>query len=321
MKPRFERVTLPAGCSIRVYNRLIPDIPFEWHHHPEYELTLTLNSRGWRFIGDHIGAYESHDLALIPSDMPHTWSSIATIDESRPHRAVVVWFTEHWALQIAELCPEYAALRKLLKRSAGALSFSKSVAPLMESRIPELLSDKPPVRLTTVLSLLSELADADAAPLATPQSAARPKLNESPQLGRVLEAMHKRYAEPLRLEDLCSIGNMSERSLHRLFVRHLGENFTDYLGNLRIGRACMLLAETEMPITWIAAQAGFANLSNFNRRFLEARQMTPKAFRQFVLKYGKMPSSVGVGDPASTERSFILKRDSLRWPKEGPPIE
>ena len=44
MKPRFERVTLPAGCSIRVYNRLIPDIPFEWHHHPEYELTLTLNS-------------------------------------------------------------------------------------------------------------------------------------------------------------------------------------------------------------------------------------------------------------------------------------
>ena len=67
MKPQFERVTFPKGCSFRVYNRRVPEIPFEWHHHPEYELTLTLNSRGWRFIGDHIGKYEAPDLVLVPS--------------------------------------------------------------------------------------------------------------------------------------------------------------------------------------------------------------------------------------------------------------
>jgi len=72
MKPQFEHVTIPDGCSIRVLNRRISEIPFEWHHHPECELTLTLNSRGWRFIADHIGAYDSHDLVLIPSEMPHT---------------------------------------------------------------------------------------------------------------------------------------------------------------------------------------------------------------------------------------------------------
>jgi hypothetical protein len=52
MKPQFEHVAIPKGCSIRVFHRQIVEIPFEWHYHPEYELTLTLNSRGLRFIGD-----------------------------------------------------------------------------------------------------------------------------------------------------------------------------------------------------------------------------------------------------------------------------
>jgi hypothetical protein len=107
MKPQFERVTFPKGCSLRVYNRRVSEIPFEWHHHPEYELTLTLNSRGWRFIGDHIGQYQAPDLVLVPPDMPHTWASTETLQESEPHTAIVIWFSRDWALRLAELCPEY----------------------------------------------------------------------------------------------------------------------------------------------------------------------------------------------------------------------
>src|ERR1700761_4723630 len=103
MKPKMERVTMPAGCSVRIYHRRIRSIPFEWHHHPELELTLTLNSRGMRFIGSHIGSYESNDLVLIPSDMPHTWASQEAIDASAPHQAIVIWFTEAWAAGVAAL--------------------------------------------------------------------------------------------------------------------------------------------------------------------------------------------------------------------------
>ena len=80
MKPQFERVAIPEGCSIRVLNRRVSEIPFEWHHHPECELTLTLNSHGLRFIGDHVGAYDAHDLVLVPPNMPHTWASRAALD-------------------------------------------------------------------------------------------------------------------------------------------------------------------------------------------------------------------------------------------------
>lgn len=309
MKPQFEHVTIPAGCSIRVFNRQIPEIPFEWHHHPECELTLTLNSRGLRFIGDHVGAYDSHDLVLVPSEMPHTWASTKAIDESRPHVAVVVWFSEAWALQLADVCPEYHSLRRLLKRAAGALSFQSSAGEMMQSRLPGLLSNSARDRLRTALELLTELADMEAVPLATPQKAVRITADESAQLNRILDLLHKRFAEPIRVQDVCAVGNMSERSVHRLFVRHLGENMTDYLGRLRIGRACMWLVETERPIGVIASDAGFSNLSNFNRQFRSARQMSPKEFRSYYRKHGRMPN---LAEFDLTKRSPSLERPKGR---------
>ncbi|MFP3435922.1 AraC family transcriptional regulator, partial [Paraburkholderia sp. SIMBA_061] len=62
MNPQYERVTISDGCSIRVYHRQLAQIPLEWHQHPEYELTLAMNSRGRRFIGDHIADYRGDDL-------------------------------------------------------------------------------------------------------------------------------------------------------------------------------------------------------------------------------------------------------------------
>jgi AraC-like DNA-binding protein len=294
MRLQFEHVSIPNGCSIRVFNRQIPEIPFEWHHHPECELTLTLNSRGLRFIADHIGAYDSHDLVLVPSEMPHTWASTKAIDDSRPHVAIVVWFTESWALQLTDVCPEYSSLRKLLKRAVGALSFPRQAGERMESRLPGLLSDCSRERLRTALDVLTGLSEVEAVALATPQKSAPITVDESAQLNRILDFLHKRFADPIRVQDVCAVGNLSERSLHRLLIRHLGENLTDYLGRLRIGRACMWLVETERPISLIAAEAGFSNLSNFNRRFRAARQMSPKQFRSFYAKHGRMPDLDGV---------------------------
>jgi transcriptional regulator GlxA family with amidase domain len=167
----------------------------------------------------------------------------------------------------------------------------------MESRLTELLSDLPHERLQTALELLTKLADMEAARLATSQLASRPPLpDESAQLNRILDLLHKRFAEPIRVRDLCSVGNLSARSLHRLFVRHLGESLSDYLGRLRIGRACMLLMETDRPISMIATEAGFSNLANFNRRFRYARHMTPKEFRRYFVKHSGMPDSLSKVD-------------------------
>lgn len=316
MKCQFERVTFSKDCSIRVYHRQIGSIPFEWHHHPEYELTLTLNSRGWRFIADHIGRYDAQDLVLIPSDMPHTWASTSAIDGTLPHTALVIWFTREWALRTADVCPEFAALRRLIKRAGTGLGFPASAGARMEANLPALLAESPIKRLHTALEIFCELANQEATPLAS-QTVARPESSgESRQLARALHFLDRHFADPIRIETLCTEANLSARSLHRLFTRHLGQSVSDYLGRLRIGRACMLLVETDRPISVIAAEAGFSNLSNFNRQFRDARHMTPREFRRFVLKFGRMPGSHGEVD--LTRRSPSLE---ARAQRRIPPVQ
>ena len=310
MKPQFEHVTIPSGCSIRVLHRQIPHIPFEWHHHPECELTLTLNSRGMRFIADHVGAYDSHDLVLVPPEMPHTWASTESIDPARPQVALVIWFKRAWALQLADVVPEYAVIHKLLKKADAGLSFPPSAGRLMEARLEGLVSRSARNRLQNAVDLLVELAGAQAVPLAASQRAHHFPDDEAAQLNRILDFLHERFAEPLRVKDLCSVGNVTERSLHRMFVRHLGENISGYLRRLRIGRACMRLVETGRPVSVIAAECGFTNLAHFNRQFRAVREMTPKEFRRSFAGQGRVPG----GDDGLdvTQRSPSLEASKRR---------
>jgi AraC-like DNA-binding protein len=208
-------------------------------------------------------------------------------------------------LQIADACPEYASLRTLLNRATCALSFPSTAGEMMESRLSGLLSNSARDRLRAALDVLTDLAAMDAVPLATPQRANRITGDESAQLKRILDLLHKRFAEPICVQDLCAAGNISARSLHRLFGRHMGESVTDYLRRLRIGRACMWLVETDHSISTIAADAGFANLSNFNRLFRRARKMSPKEFRRYYVENRSMPKT---GDFELTQRSPSLDR-------------
>jgi AraC-like DNA-binding protein len=320
VKPQFERVTFSKGCSLRVYHRRVAEIPFEWHHHPEYELTLTLNSKGWRFIGDHVGQYHAPDLVLVPPDMPHTWASTANLRRGEPHTAIVVWFSGPWLTRFLDLCPEYSDIRALLRRSFTGLAFEPSAAEHIATRAAGLLAKQPRARLHRTLELLSELSGAPAAALSTNIGNARPTAEGEPaQLTRVLDRLHQRFHEPIRIAELCEVGNLSTRSLHRLFVKHVGESVSDYLCRLRIGRACMRLVESDATISMIAYEVGLANLANFNRHFRRVRHMTPTAYRESVKKLGRAATDPGDEDMQNiSERPNSLDGRRRRRPFKPP---
>jgi len=285
MKPAYEHVTMEAGCSIRVFHRKLPRIPFEWHHHPEYELTLTMNSRGKRYIGDSIVAYEGDDLVLVPPDLPHTWASNKSIDAGAPQVAIVIWFSGDWARRLADCCPEYEPLRKLLRRGASGLAFAQEAGEIVSRRLAPLLSRSPRERLGAVLDVLCELADRDATPLASPRAfdkgqPGRPSGHEPERINRALGVIDARFAERLTLRELADAATLSERTLNRYFAQHLGESVGKYLNRVRIGHACRMLADTSWAVSVIASQSGFPNVANFNRQFRALKHTTPAAYRR-----------------------------------------
>jgi AraC-like DNA-binding protein len=284
MKASYEHVAFGENCSVRVYNRRLPRIPFEWHHHPEYELTLTMNSQGKRYIGDSVTVYGADDLVLVPPDLPHTWSSNRSINASQPQVAIVVWFDGSWVRRLADLCPEYADLRNLLRRAACGLAFQEGTGTQMRAQLDRLLSANARERLAAVLDILVWLSDLPAEPLTSPSAfdarAGATSRYVPDQLNRVLSLIDTQFAHPLKLVTLAKAAGMSERTLTRHFTQHLGESVGQYINRVRIGHACRTLADTDMPISVIAARSGFPNVANFNRQFKAMKLMTPAVFRQ-----------------------------------------
>jgi AraC-like DNA-binding protein len=279
MRPFLEHLQPSPGASWSMLNRRLDDaIPFEWHHHPELELTLTLNSRGQRFIGNHVAGYGDGDLVLIGPNLPHTWASRERIDAAGPHVALVLWFRREWIEGLAEGSIELAPVTRLVRRAATGLAFDPALGRALASDIEALFGRPPAQRLTGLLDVLARLADGEKGqPLSSvvPQETA----GDRSRLDRVLTHLHRHYHEPIRMSELGRIAALSESGLNRMFARHLRQTVSAYLASLRIGEACARLSATAQPIQHIAADVGYPSLANFNRQFLRLRGMTPRAYR------------------------------------------
>lgn len=281
MKPYLERLPAIPGASWSMLNRQLDDaIPFEWHHHPEYELTLTLNSRGQRFIGDHVGRYDDGDLVLIGPNLPHTWASRDRPDPAQPHVALVMWFRHDWAVRLSEGFVELAPIAQLLARAGAGLSFGTDVAQRLRPRIAALFEAPAPERLLALIDILMTLADdAGARPLASAPVGRGASGDDGQRIDRVLTHIHTHYARGVGNEELASIAALSLSGLHRLFVRHTRTGIADYVMRLRIGDACARLSGGNQPIQHIAEAVGYNALANFNRQFKVLRGMTPSQYR------------------------------------------
>jgi AraC family transcriptional regulator len=66
----------------------------------------------------------------------------------------------------------------------------------------------------------------------------------------------------------------------RVFSRVLGVTPHQYLVRARLRRAARLLAGGDRPVTQVALEAGFGDLSNFVRTFHRAAGVAPRRFRQ-----------------------------------------
>lgn len=89
----------------------------------------------------------------------------------------------------------------------------------------------------------------------------------------------KEFNRKITLEEIAEISNFTVNSFCRYFKKHTRKSYFDFLTEVRINQACKLLQQSELPISSIGENAGFNNLSNFNRKFKELKGISPSAYR------------------------------------------
>jgi AraC family transcriptional regulator len=109
---------------------------------------------------------------------------------------------------------------------------------------------------------------------------AEPSARDRRRISDTLRHIEKNCDEKLDLTGLARVARMSRYHFLRTFRRAVGLTPYQFVLSLRMRRAAMRLHTSTAPIAAIAFEAGFGDLSTFNRRFRDLFGMSPGAFRR-----------------------------------------
>ena len=280
MKPHYEHVHLSPGDSWTLYVRRAESLPFLWHYHPEFELTLLENAAGHRYVGDSLQPFESGDLVCIGPNQPHCWSAEMSQDGVTPITAVVVWFSSRWIENAIGCWPEFAPLNQLCKSAGRGIRFSKQIIDSVRPRILALEQQEPALRLGSLFQILVELANDREATMLSSHAVATQTHRAESRLAAVLQRIHADIRATPSAEELAEVAALSTGAFHRFFRRHMGVTVLEYVRQIRIGTACQILIGSDQPIGLIAEEVGIRNLAHFNRQFMHNKGLTPSQFRR-----------------------------------------
>lgn len=162
MDPQFETILRDEGSSFRSIRFSCANFSDDhnWHYHPELELTWIMRSEGTRFVGDSIHHFRPGDLVLIGPDLPHCWHNdhIAKDDSDHPELAVLQFKLDCFGRDFLDL-PEAQSICRLIDRSRTGLYVPGNTAKQVQRVMQALLLESGMDRLTSLLKILSVLAD------------------------------------------------------------------------------------------------------------------------------------------------------------------
>lgn len=106
----------------------------------------------------------------------------------------------------------------------------------------------------------------------------------SPYVNRTISYINRHYFMDISLSDAANELNIGSTYLSKLFKDETGIGFSEYLSNLRIEKAKLLLLDEKCEIKDIPAKCGFNSYDYFFKAFKKITGITPKKFIENINK-------------------------------------
>lgn len=277
-----ELVLMDSSSALRWFQHDYPHPLARWHHHPEIEIHLITTSSGTAQIGGAARAFGPGAFYLVGASLPHNWVSSIAPDSVVPGRDMLIQFSADLFPALEEHAPDLSDIATLLADARHGIEFFGGARDRAAQVLESVQRRRGIARFVGLLELLDVLVTAPPgerellseiavdAPLGTA---------DTDTFDRAVGFLHEHLRDPLRLADVAEELNMTPTLVSRLFSQATGVGFARTVIRLRVSEACRLLFTTDLPVADVCFQAGFTNLSNFNRRFREETGTTPRAYR------------------------------------------
>lgn len=256
------------------------------HCHPEYEINVVIGTSGTRVIGDSEEPYTDLDMVMIGPYVPHVWKA----DSEENHVITIQFSAELLNFHIMDK-RIFLPAKQLLMDSMQGLHFYGSETEHIKDEIVELTKIQGFQSALKFLNILNSLAYAPRRKLVSNmyESETLIRQSKSRRISKVCRYIEENISQKISLSDAAALVNMSDSAFSHFFKKQTSISFITYVNNLRVAKACDLLANTALSASEICYDCGFNNKSNFIRLFTKRKNMTPIEYRnhisQLLIKY------------------------------------
>jgi AraC-like DNA-binding protein len=277
MKLQLETIQPDSGSSFRIL--LTPNLNdvFYWHFHPEIEIVYVEAEKGIRHIGEHISTYEESDLALIGSYIPHLnfdYGVKTTVE------TVVVQLRENFFEGGLQTFPELNEVVGLFERAKTGIAFTGETKKNAGERLKKIvLLDKfnqffELIHIFQLLAKSEEYIQLKVRPISNLTI-----LKQQDRMLEIYKHVEEKFKDTIDTNAIANKVNLSVPAFCRYFKKATKLTYTDFVNQYRINFAKKLLLQNKQ-VTEACFEAGFENLSYFNRAFKKITGESPSHFKK-----------------------------------------
>ncbi|MBC8081268.1 MAG: AraC family transcriptional regulator [Gorillibacterium sp.] len=278
----FEDPNSPFAYDLSIHHRTTS---YPLHRHTYLEFSYVTEGSGIQVIN-------GERIPMIPGTfsviLPYQFHSL----EVNPGEKLVFYNCSMGMNILLSASDNGIALKRMLLDEAESLPFSIDLSPTtsepIERLLKEMLDEFTSTRLWRELRFQVLLCEVmiqfdrlrrEKANQVLPHRNVR-KQRSSSLVWDIASYLYHNYQEDLTLKRLGLHFHVNPTYISTAFRQTTGENFHEFLQNVRIRHACALLLSSEASITEIAGEVGFSSYSAFGRTFRQNMGVSPAQFRK-----------------------------------------
>lgn len=101
---------------------------------------------------------------------------------------------------------------------------------------------------------------------------------------KALSFIDRNFCHEIVIEDIAKEIDIHVIYLHRIFKQNIGMTIVQYINNLRIKRACIIIENSNRSINDIYLEVGFNNRQHFNHTFKTQIGVTPSDYKKKMMQ-------------------------------------
>ncbi|MFI5451939.1 AraC family transcriptional regulator [Pedobacter sp. UC225_61] len=281
MKPQLLKVSTDLIHSFSARKDVVPDINSHWHYHPEVELIYFAKGSGIQFIGDSIESFNSGDVILVGSNVPHYWRFDSITEDDHDVDVRVIHFNENfWGADFLDI-PENKELKDLLKQSQLGVQIigaaRKEVAKLITNVIETNGSRK---IINLMEALLSIAATKEVKHLVSMGFKYHFQELEKDRMHSIYNYTISNFKEKIDLKTIAEVAKISPNSFCKYFKSRSKKTYSRFINEIRVSHACKLLMDGKVNVKEVCYDSGFYNFASFHQYFKSITGKSPLQYQK-----------------------------------------